>query len=249
MATTQEVDSDRNAFQQAWDRLTAGNIDDPKSEASLRYRDASGAIQDKRNSDADLVAMQSPKVEPAADPTEADVKAQMPESSKDPQVTPEMTKAAEAEGESDAWKEQFADKAMADTPVAVVKETIVKAPAKVIAKPVAAVVEPLGESAKDRAAKNPVVAKPEIKPEIKPNTFGSKLPMPKGALEQLKYVVQGKDYVEPANETETLDELDKPNTFGAMYSVPKSSAEQIKMIWEGKDYKPSSGIKINPLKK
>jgi len=243
MATTQEVEADRNAFQQAWDRLTAGNIDDPKSEAYRRYRDANGAIQDKRNSDADLVAMQSPKTEPAAGPTEADVKANMSEASKDLQITPEMTKNAEAEGESDAWKEQFADKAMAEKPVAVVKETIVKAPVKVIAKPVVAV--PLGESSKDRAAKKPVVAKPEIKQ----NTFGSKLPMPNGVIEQLKYVLQGKDYVEPVDETETLDELDKPNTFGAMYSVPKSTTEQIKMIWEGKDYKPSSGIKINPLKK
>jgi len=215
MATTESMNDERGAFRQAWDRLTAGNIDDPTSEAAMRYKNADGSMRDTRKSDTEMAEEVAPAPVEVAAPTDADV----PVDKTDSTATQFDVLKAQQAGAEDEYKEAWNDENMASR-MPVANEVKPKAPVKAApAKPAAP------------KAPEPMLDKVVDKPAPAKKGFSY-------ADAQAAYDASNPD------EVDEVEELDKPNAFGAKYSMPKSLAEQIKMIWQGKDYKPSGKVKV-----
>ena len=222
MATTESMNDERGAFRQAWDRLTAGNIDDPTSEAAMRYKNADGSMRDERKSDIEMAEEVAPAPVEVAAPTDADV----PVDKTDSTATQFDVLKAQQAGAEDEYKEAWNDENMASR-MPVANEVKPKAPVKAApAKPAAPKSPaPMAEKAVDKPA-----------PAKKP-------------LRQVTLQEQGENFTygtQNPPEPEEIQLLDKPNAFGSKY-MPKSVLEQIRMIWGGKDYAPRAGAKVLPV--
>jgi len=221
MATTESMSDERGAFRQAWDRLTAGNIDERGSEAFNRW----GAGRDESIATSD--AVQEKRFKELPPPVEATEVAE-------PDDAQQFSEAfnAKQEGEKtddDARMQPGVRKFPAPNEVAPSQP---KAPVKA-------------------APAKPTVKQAATEPSVEPAvTKAVDLPAPaKKPLRQVTLQEQGENFTygtQNPPEPEEIQLLDKPNAFGSKY-MPKSVLEQIRMIWGGKDYAPRAGAKVLPV--